>query len=172
MPSMKRTTSPGRFGSSNLLMALLAVSSLLSCVDASLDPDDVSASVISAGEYATDKGIPTFAEQRTKIPCEVGRMFGIDYELAVAGGGPGLIPVDFEWIHPPLPVEGSTRTGTATKGGVPNPSMGRGEKTLMGRSLWSIEHADERVSGIYRLEIRTIGARRLVLSQDFEVEGC
>lgn len=169
---MKRTSSRRIFGSVYSLVPFFALAISLGCVDASLDPDRVSARIVAAGEYAVNKGVPALIESRTKIPCELGRLFGVDYELEVIGGGPGLVPVEFGWLHPAIPVEGSDRTGTATRGGVSNLMMERGDDTLLGRSLWSIDRADERVSGVYRFEIRTTGDRRLVLSQDFEIEGC
>ncbi len=141
-------------------------------MDASVDPSKVSARVVSAGEYTLREGVPVFTESRTSIPCKVWQLFGVDYELEVAGGGSGLLPVQFKWLHPEMPVEGSSRAGTETEGGVSNPLMERGRSRLSGRSLWSIDGANDRVPGVYRFEIRAIGDNRILLSQDFEIEGC
>ena len=152
--------------------AVFLLSGLMGCVDAAVDPSDISAREVSAGEYSLVEGIPVFIESRTDIACEVGRVIGVDYELEVAGGGSGILPVQFRWLHPGIPAEGSSRVGTETEGGVSYPVMKRGRARLAGRGLWSIDSASERVPGVYHFEIRTIKDRRVLLSQDFEIEGC
>lgn len=161
-------------GASTVATGLFALVSIgvLGCVDASVDPSKISARVVSAGTYSLRAGFPDFVESRTDIPCEVGRLFGVDYEFEVAGDGSGVLPVQFRWLHPAIPIEGSSRTGTETEGGTRNPVMERGRSRLLGRSLWSIGKASERVPGVYRFEIQTIKEKQTILSQEFEVEGC
>lgn len=160
------------FGVFVSVLVCSTISALTGCVDGSVDPSKISARVVSAGMYSSRDGFPEFAESRTDIPCEVGRLFGVDYELEVAGGASGVLPVQFRWLHPAIRVAEASRVGTETAGGVSNPVMERGRTRLSGRSLWSIESASERVPGIYRFEIRVIGGDRMLLSQEFEISGC
>lgn len=160
------------FGVIVSVLVCSTISGLTGCVDGSIDPSKISARLVSAGMYSSREGLPELAESRTDIPCEVGRLFGVDYELEVAGGASGVLPVQFRWLHPAIPVADSSRRGTESKGGVSNPVMERGRARLLGRSLWSIDSATERVPGIYRFEIKVIGDKRVLLSQDFEIDGC
>ncbi len=160
------------FGLTVMVVVFLTVCVLAGCVDASVDPSRISARVVSAGVYSLREGSPDFVESRTNISCEVGLLFGVGYALEVAGGASGVLPVQFKWIHPAIPVEGSSRVGTETEGGVSNPVMERGRVQLLGRSLWSIDSANDQVPGIYRFEIRTVGDNQILLSHDFDIGGC
>ncbi|MFK7895531.1 MAG: hypothetical protein AB8G23_06825 [Myxococcota bacterium] len=144
----------------------------LACVDPTVEAGSVSARIVSAGEYSLGAGVPVLAGERTLIPCETGRVFGVDYSLEVEGGAFGAIPVSFRWVHPEMQVDDSPLRGTETSGGGSNPVIGRGQSALSGRSLWSIDREEERISGEYRFEIRFLEDRRLLLSQDFQIDDC
>lgn len=136
-------------------------------------PEDISASVRSAGRFTLESGRPALTEETTRIPCEPGTLFGVDYRIEVAGVRfGGVLPLEFRWIHPELAVPSEKLWGTETRARLPNPELAWGETSLVARALWRLEHPDELKSGRYEFVIRVVGTREVLLSQVFAVEGC
>ena len=153
----------------SLVIALLL---FVSGCQAEVDPAAIRGVSISAGRYEILKGIPTLVEVTTVISCDPGTIFGVNYRLDVPPGQGGVVPVEFRWRHPELSVPSKKLWGTESAARMPNPSLPKGEASLAGRVLWTLEHSDERVSGRFEFFIRTLPDGREILTESFEVEGC
>ena len=106
------------------------------------------------------------------IPCEAGALFGVDYRIEVANGEYGVVPVEFRWIHPELAVPARRLWGRERSARRPNPRLDWRETSLEGRVLWSLEHPDEMVPGQYEFQIRLVEQGTVLLSREFQVDGC
>jgi len=135
-------------------------------------PESVSASLVAYGEYEIKNGLPTLISTTSTLPCEAGRLFGVDYRIEVANGEYGVVPVEFYWIHPELAVPARRLWGRETAARRPSPRLDWRETTLEGRVLWSLEHADELVPGRYEFQIRIREEGTVLLSREFQIEGC
>ncbi len=137
-----------------------------------IDPSAVSARVVAFGEFEIERGLPKWVREATTIPCEPGRIFGVDYRLEVSGGQWGEIPVEFRWTHPEFAIPSLRQWGTESAAGQARPALARGESGLDGRALWTLEHPDELISGRYEFRVRLIPDGTTLLSRSFQVEGC
>ena len=144
---------------------------VLGCV-AEVDPASIQGVAISAGRYEIQNGLPTLVEATSEIGCEPGTIFGVDYRLDVAPGQGGVVPVEFRWSHPELNVPSKKLWGTESPARMPNPSLPKGQTSIFGQALWTLEHLDERVSGKFEFIIRTLPDRRQILTKSFDVKGC
>ena len=154
-----------------VLFVLSGVVGALGC-QSEVAPESISASLVAYGEYEIKKGLPTLISTTSTIPCEAGRLFGVDYRIEVANGEYGVVPVEFHWTHPELAVPARRLWGRETAARQPSPRLGWRETTLEGRVLWSLEHADEMVPGQYEFQIRIREEGTVLLSREFQIEGC
>ena len=150
---------------------LVCFAGLLGC-QSEVAPESISASVVDYGEFEIKSGLPTLKATTSKIQCEQGKTFGIDYVIEVANGEYGVVPVEFRWTHPELAIPSRRLWGRESSARRSNPRLPWREKSLTGRVLWSLEHPDELVSGEYEIQIRIRDGRGVLLSHIFEIEGC
>lgn len=153
-------------------LAILSVATLAFACTAEIEPDAISAKVVSFGRFEIQNGLPVLRERVDRIECELGTIFGVDYRVEVSGGEFGVLPIEFRWVHPELSIPSRKLWGTETPARASRPEIGWREEAFEGRALWSLEHQDERVSGRYEFQIRTIPSGRIVLAQAFFLEGC
>ena len=139
---------------------------------AEVDPQAVSVTTLSHGEYALRGGLPTLVATTSRPVCEQGRIFGVDYRIDVANGEHGVVPVEFRWVHPELAVPSRKIWGRETAARPARPILEWRATSLEGRALWSLEHPDELVSGRYEFQISRLSDGAVLLSQAFELEGC
>lgn len=151
--------------------AVLALGCLVSC-GAEIDPDRVEAIAVAAGRFEVAERGPVLVEEGERIRCAPGVVFGVDYRVSVEGGGAGILPVSFWWVHPEFAIPSEKLWGTETPARPSNPRLARGEPALSGRALWSLDDPEERVDGGYRFEIRRVDDDRPILVVPFEIEGC
>jgi hypothetical protein len=137
-----------------------------------VDPEAISLEIVTRGRYAVRNGAPEPVEETSTIRCEPGVIFGVDYRVVVSGGGSGTLPLSFWWVHPELSIPSRKLWGTETPARSSELRIGRGERALSGRTLWTIEHPEERVDGRYRFEIRRTDDGTTLVQVPFDVEGC
>ncbi len=137
-----------------------------------VDPSDVEVEILHVGRYALEKGVPELVEETSEVTCEPGVIFGVDYRIIVKGGGFGTLPLSFWWVHPELAIPSRQLWGTETRALAAEPRIDWGERALPGRTLWSLEHPEERVDGRYRFEIRRTDDGTTLAAATFLVEGC
>ncbi len=144
-----------------------------SACDGEIAPEDISASVRSAGRFTLESGQWFLSEETTRIACAPGTLFGVEYQVETEGiRFGGVLPLEFRWIHPELAVPSKKLWGTETSARPPNPELAWGETSLVARALWRLEHPEELKNGRYEFVIRVVGTREVLLSQAFAVEGC
>ncbi len=137
-----------------------------------VDPEAISVEVVAHGRYAVRAGAPELVEQTSTIRCAPGVIFGVDYRVVVADGGFGTLPLSFWWVHPEFSIPSRNLWGTETPARSSDPRIGWGESGLSGRTLWTMEHPEERVDGRYRFEIRRTDDGTTLVGVSFDVEGC
>ncbi|GEM_PF-2338869 len=136
-------------------------------------PESVSAEIAAFGRFEVVDGRPTLTEETTRIVCEPGALFGVDYRLEVEGlHFGGVLPVEFRWRHPEFAIPSKKLWGKESPAGVARPVLEWGESSLDQRAIWRLEHPDERKDGRYEFLVRIIGTERVLASQTFDVEGC
>jgi hypothetical protein len=153
------------------MLAIFVVASALGC-QSEVDPEAISASVVAYGEFEIRGGLPILIAKDATIPCEQGRLFGVDYRIDVANGEYGVLPIEFRWTHPDLAVPESRLWGTESEARRPNPSLAWRQSSLTGRALWRFDHPDEMVSGRFEFLIRRRDDGSVLLSQSFDIHGC
>lgn len=137
-----------------------------------VDPDLLVVQLYDAGRFALDDGRPKHVEYTSRIQCEPGALFGLDYRIDVPGWRPGTVPIGFRWRHPEMAVPSQKLWGTETTARPSNPPVTFSDRTIKGRALWSLEHSDERKDGRYEFAIVRSSDGRPVASHVFEIEGC
>jgi hypothetical protein len=161
---------PRHIHAARLLLSLL-VFLQIGC-QSEVEPGSVSATVVAYGAFEIQSGLPTLTSTTSKIQCEAGRIFGVDYRIDVANGEYGIVPVEFRWIHPELAVPSQRLWGRESSARRPNPKLAWRESSLSGRALWTLEHPDELVSGEYEFQIRSVPKGKVLLTRTFDVIGC
>lgn len=145
---------------------------LLACPARRIKPEELKVSILRFGEYEIVEGRSVHVRESPDIPCELGRIFGVDYRLEFPKGASGPIPVSFRWVHPRLEIPRLAIRGTESSGGMSNPIAPRGASQVESRSLWSIDHPEELVPGRYEFQIRSSDDSGVLASQVFELVGC
>ena len=155
-----------------LLVVTGVVTGALGACQAEISPESVSATIISAGRFEIEDGLPVLVEPTQTIACQEGVLFGADYRVATQSGQKGRLPIEFRWRHPELAIPARKLWGTESAASPPNPVLTKEGEALVGRALWTLGHPDERVSGRYELQIRTLLGERVLASVHFDLEGC
>jgi hypothetical protein len=153
-------------------LACLSLAFALGCSPSEIRPEDLVATVVQFGEFEIREGRPVHVRETSQISCELGRMFGVDYRIEYPEGSAGPVPVRFRWIHPYLEIPRLAVRGTESAAGSSNPVAPPGATSIEGRSLWSISHPEELVSGRYEFRIQLRDGSKLLASHVFEVVGC
>jgi len=135
--------------------------------------ESVSAEVVAFGRFEIVDGRLVLAEETTRIVCEPGALFGIDYRVDVEGlHFGGVLPIEFRWRHPEFAIPSKKLWGEESPAGLARPVLEWGESSLSRRAIWRLEHPDERKDGRYEFLVRIVGSERVLASQVFDVEGC
>lgn len=133
---------------------------------------DLSIEIVQSGEFEIRAGRPMLTRSGDQISCQLGRVFGIDYRFKFPQGAGGTIPVDFKWQHPNFDIPRLGVRGTVSSGGVSNPVAPKGQGKHEGRSLWSVTHPEELVSGRYDFQILDRTTGDVLFTKSFDLVGC
>ncbi|HPG24010.1 MAG: hypothetical protein H6748_07265 [Spirochaetaceae bacterium] len=157
-----------RQGIRALLLAIGAA--LTACGPDPIDPERIEPNVVAYGEFEIRDGHPVLVVRTDSVPCEVGRLFGVDFEIGVPQGSGGPIPVQAFWVHPELAIEGVPRAVRESPAGPRGPESPDDGSRFVGRSLWAISRPEERRSGRYEWQLRRTTDGRVLASHAFELD--
>ena len=110
LPSLRRRM-PHRWFTFPLALATVGLA--LACT-AEVEPDAISGRVVSFGRFEIQNGLPMLRESVDRVACDPGTTFGVDYRIEISGGGFGVLPIEFRWIHPELSIPSRKLWGTET----------------------------------------------------------